>query len=151
MKKNILLIATGGTIASKSTDHGLAPGISSEELLSYVPEILNYCQVEAIQLLNIDSTNIQPEHWLMMTETIEKNYSKYDGFVITHGTDTMAYTSAALSYLIQNSDKPIVITGSQKPIDVPITDAKKNLLDSFRFASEEDVRGTYIVLTAKQL
>ncbi len=151
MKKNILLIATGGTIASKSTDHGLAPGISSEELLSYVPEILNYCQVEAIQLLNIDSTNIQPEHWLMMTETIEKNYSKYDGFVITHGTDTMAYTSAALSYLIQNSDKPIVITGSQKPIDVPITDAKKNLLDSFRFASEEDVRGTYIVFDGKAI
>ncbi|NLJ57551.1 MAG: asparaginase [Tissierellia bacterium] len=151
MKKNILLIATGGTIASTSTEDGLSPGISSEELLSYVPEIKDYCNVETMQLLNIDSTNIQPEHWVMMTEAIEKNYNKYDGFVISHGTDTMAYTSSALSYLVQNSKKPIVLTGSQKPINLPITDAKKNLLDSFRFASEDGVRGVYIVFDGKAI
>ncbi|NLA14355.1 MAG: L-asparaginase 1, partial [Tissierellia bacterium] len=67
--KKILMIATGGTIASKITEHGLAPAISSDELLSYVPEIKKYCYVDTIQLLNIDSTNIQPEHWVMMTET----------------------------------------------------------------------------------
>ncbi|WP_326910384.1 asparaginase [Sedimentibacter sp. MB31-C6] len=151
MKKNILLIATGGTIASKKTTDGLAPGITSEELLNYVPEIKEFCNVNTIQILNIDSTNIQPEYWVLMTEVIEKNYYKYDGFVISHGTDTMSYTSAALSYLIQNSDKPIIITGSQKPINVDITDAKRNLLDSFRFASEKDVKGVYIVFDGKAI
>jgi len=150
MKKNILLIATGGTIASKKTKYGLSPQISSEELLEYVPEIKEFCNVDTIQLMNIDSTNIQPEHWVLITETIEKNYNNYDGFVISHGTDTMSYTAAALSYLIQNSQKPIVITGSQKPINVDITDAKRNLLDSFRFASD-DVRGTYIVFDGKAI
>lgn len=151
MKKNILLIATGGTIASKKTDEGLAPQITSEELLGYVPEINEFCNVDTLQLLNIDSTNIQPEHWILMTEAIQKNYSKYDGFVISHGTDTMSYTSAALSYLIQNLDKPVIITGAQKPINVDITDAKKNLLDSFRFAAEKDVCGVYLVFDGKAI
>ena len=151
MKKNILLIATGGTIASKNTEDGLAPQITSQELLEYVPEIKEYCNVEALQLLNIDSTNIQPEYWVLMTEAIEKNYNKYDGFVISHGTDTMSYTSAALSYLIQNLDKPVIITGSQKPINADITDAKKNLLDSFRFAAEKDVSGVYLVFDGKAI
>lgn len=151
MKKNILLIATGGTIASKKTDEGLSPQITSEELLGFVPEIKDYCNVDTMQLLNIDSTNIQPEHWVLMAEAIEKNYDKYDGFVISHGTDTMSYTSAALSYLIQNLDKPVIITGAQKPINVDITDAKKNLLDSFRFATEKDVRGVYLVFDGKAI
>ncbi|MGD9568579.1 MAG: asparaginase [Sedimentibacter sp.] len=151
MKKNILLIATGGTIASKKTEEGLAPQITSEELLGYVPEIKEFCDVDTMQLLNIDSTNIQPEHWVLMTETIEKNYDKYDGFVISHGTDTMSYTSAALSYLIQNSNKPVIITGAQKPINVDITDAKKNLLDSFRFACEKGVSGVYLVFDGKAI
>ena len=151
MKKKVLMIATGGTIASIKTEQGLTPEISSEELLSYVPEIKNYCDVDTMQLLNIDSTNIQPEHWIMMTETIEVNYNKYDGFVISHGTDTMAYTSAAISYLIQNSHKPIVLTGAQKPINVDITDAKKNLLDSFRFVCEDDVCGVYVVFDGKAI
>ena len=149
--KKVLMIATGGTIASIKTEQGLTPEIGSEELLSYVPEIKEYCNVDTIQLLNIDSTNIQPEHWVLMTETIEENYKKYDGFVISHGTDTLAYTSAALSYLIQNSGKPIVLTGAQKPINVEITDAKKNLLDSFRFASEEGVCGVYVVFDGKAI
>ncbi len=151
MKKNILLIATGGTIASKKTEEGLVPQITSEELLGYVPEINEYCNVDAMQLINIDSTNIQPEYWVLMTEAIESNYDKYDGFVISHGTDTMSYTSAALSYLIQNPDKPIIITGAQKPINADITDAKKNLLDSFRFAAEKDVRGVYLVFDGKAI
>lgn len=151
MKKKVLLIATGGTIASIKTEYGLTPEINSEELLNYVPEIKEYCDVDTMQILNIDSTNIQPEHWIMMTETIKQNYNKYDGFVISHGTDTMAYTAAALSYLIQNSYKPIVLTGAQKPINVDITDAKKNLLDSFRFATEKDVSGVYIVFDGKAI
>ena len=149
--KKILLIATGGTIASLHTTDGLAPKITSNDLVKYVPEIKNYCNVDTIQILNIDSTNIQPEYWILITETIEKNYDKYDGFVITHGTDTMAYTSSALSYFIQNSQKPIVITGSQKSIEAEITDARKNLLDSFRFACEDEVAGVYVVFDGKAI
>lgn len=149
--KKILLITTGGTIASKSSPEGLAPAMTSEELLSYVPEIKELCDVDTIQILNIDSTNIQPEYWLLMVNTIKGNYDKYDGFVMTHGTDTMAYTSAALSYLIQNVDKPIVITGSQQPMQDAVTDAKKNLVDSFRFAVEENVKGIFIVFDGKAI
>ena len=121
-KKKILMIATGGTIASKRSADGLTPVLTSDELLSYVP----------VQAMNIDSTNISVAAWLKIENIIEENYDFYDGFVICHGTDTMAYTAAALSYLVQNSPKPVVITGSQKPIDMEITDAKTNLTDSFR-------------------
>ena len=149
--KKILLIATGGTIASRETEHGLAPGLTSEELYRSVPETRTFCSVDAIQLLNIDSTNVQPEQWLLMAKTIEEHYDAYDGFVITHGTDTMAYTSAALSYLIQNSNKPIVVTGSQRPLLDPVTDAKKNLLDSFYFACQEKAGGVFVVFSGKAI
>lgn len=147
--KQILMLATGGTIASKRDEHGLKPLISSEEILSYVPAAKEFCHTDAIQLFNIDSTNIQPRHWLAMTQAIEEHYDDYDGFVICHGTDTMAYTAAALSYLIQHSRKPIVITGAQKPIDLEITDAKTNLLDSLRFASCDKSHGVTIVFDGK--
>lgn len=149
--KKILLITTGGTIASKSSPEGLAPAMTSDELLSYVPEIRELCDVDTIQILNIDSTNIQPEHWSLMVNTIKENYCKYDGFVMTHGTDTMAYTSAALSYLMQNVDKPIIITGSQQPMQDVVTDAKKNLVDSFRYAVEDNVKGIFIVFDGKAI
>ncbi len=147
--KRILLIATGGTIACKRSDVGLKPLISSEELLAYVPSAREFCEADALQLFNLDSTNIQPGHWLAMASVIEEHYENYDGFVICHGTDTMAYTAAALSYLIQNSQKPIVITGAQKPIDMEITDAKTNLSDSLRFASCDRSHGVVIVFDGK--
>ena len=111
--KQILMIATGGTIASKSSENGLKPLITSNELLSYVPDARSFCKADTLQLLNIDSTNMQPKHWLMIAAAIREHYDRYDGFVICHGTDTMAYTAAALSYLIQNSPKPIVVTGAR--------------------------------------
>ena len=147
--KKVLLIATGGTIASKKSDNGLKPQITPEELLEYIPQVKNICEVNAIQLLNLDSSNMEPSHWKMMVHCIRENYDKYDGFVIAHGTDTMAYTAAALSYMIQNSTKPIVITGAQKPIDLEITDAKSNLLDSFLYASDEKSQGVSIVFDGK--
>ena len=125
MNKKILLITTGGTIASKQTENGLSPGTNCQELLEYIPGVAAICQVDAVQILSIDSTNIQPEYWLLMAKTIRENYDQYDGFVLSHGTDTMAYTAAALSYLIQDADKPIILTGAQKPISDPITDAAK--------------------------
>ena len=135
--KQILLIATGGTIASKYTEHGLAPKISAEEIISYIPSAEEFCRIDTVAPFNLDSTNVNRTHWLILAELIEKKYEYYDGFVICHGTDTMAYTAAALSYLIQNNRKPVVITGAQKPIDLAITDARSNLLDSLRFASDD--------------
>lgn len=147
--KNILFIATGGTIASKHSENGLKPQIKPQELLDYIPQVRSVCNISVEQLLNLDSSNIEPEHWRMMVECIEHNYDKYDGFVIAHGTDTMAYTAAALSYMIQNSQKPIVITGSQKPIDMDITDAKTNLIDSFVYAADEKSQGVQLIFDGK--
>lgn len=132
--KHILLIATGGTIASRKTDQGLAPQLTPEELLSYVPDAGSLCHIHTVQPINLDSTNIRPEHWLQLTQLIQDNYHKYDGFVLCHGTDTLAYTASALSYLIQHTKKPIVLTGAQRSIDEDTTDAKTNLMDSLRYA-----------------
>jgi len=142
--KKILMIGTGGTIASELTKNGLAPELTSKQLLAHVPRIFEMCQVDCQQLLNLDSTNMRPEHWLMMADCIRTHYEEYDGFVITHGTDTMAYTASALSYLVQGSPKPIVLTGAQKPIGFDTTDSKLNLMDAFRVASE-DMPGVSIV------
>ncbi len=148
-KKKILLIATGGTIASTESENGLKPGISSDEIIQFIPEVTDFCEVEAVQLCSIDSTNMTPEIWCDIVKEIQAQYDKYDGFVISHGTDTMAYTAAALSYLIQNSKKPIVLTGSQKPIGEDNTDGKINLYSSFVYAADERSQGVVIVFDGK--
>lgn len=147
--KKILLLATGGTIASKHTEAGLAPKLSPEELLYFVPEAKEFCEVDCIQLFSMDSTNVGPKEWLEIARVIEQKYDYYDGFVVCHGTDTMAYTAAALSYLIQYNRRPVVVTGAQKPIDLPITDARTNLRDSLRFASDPRAHGVNIVFGGK--
>ena len=93
--KHILMIATGGTIASKETADGLAPQLTSEELLAEVPELEQLCRIDTVQLMNRDSTNINSRDWLQMAACVREHYDAYDGFVLTHGTDTMAYTAAA--------------------------------------------------------
>ncbi len=149
--KRILMLATGGTIASKESGHGLSPAITWQEILSYVPAVRELCQVDAVQLMNLDSTNITPGHWLEMARAIRRAYDGYDGFVITHGTDTMAYTAAALSYLIQNSPKPIVVTGSQKSICLYDTDARMNLYNSFLYASDGDSHDVSLVFDGQAI
>ena len=147
--KRILLLATGGTIASKESGRGLSPAITSDEILGYVPDLKDFCQVDAIQVMNLDSTNIGPSHWLEIAGAIREHYRNYDGFVVTHGTDTMAYTAAALSYLIQDSPKPIVITGSQKSIALNDTDARRNVYDSFLYAADQDSHDVSIVFDGR--
>jgi len=147
--KRILVIGTGGTIASQQGENGLTPQIAADALLRYVPEVRKFAEVETVQLMNLDSTNIQVTDWLKMAACIEREYERYDGFVISHGTDTMAYTAAALSYLVQNSSKPIVITGAQKPIDLDITDARTNLRDSIRFAACDQAHNVNLVFDGK--
>ena len=146
--KKILLIGTGGTIASEMTPSGLTPELNSTQLLSFVPRIGEMCHVDCVQLYSLDSTNIRPAHWLGVAKAVRENYARYDGFVISHGTDTMAYTAAALSYLIQGSPKPIVLTGAQKPIWFDGTDSKRNLTDAFLYACR-GCGGVQIVFNGK--
>ena len=146
--KRILMIGTGGTIASEMSPSGLTPELNSDQLLSFVPRIGELCHVDCIQLYSLDSTNIRPAHWLGAARTIQERYDDYDGFVISHGTDTMAYTAAALSYLIQGSPKPIILTGAQQPIWFDGTDSKRNLTDAFLYACR-GCGGVQIVFNGK--
>ena len=146
--KKLMLITTGGTIASLEGKNGLVPEMKADEILGHLPGLDLLCQIDSKPLMNIDSTNMQPEDWTEMAQSIHEHYQDYDGFVITHGTDTMAYTSAALSYMLQDLGKPIVITGSQIPIAFKKTDAKRNISDAIRFACE-DIGGVYVVFDGR--
>lgn len=149
MRKRIMFIGTGGTIASEMSEEGLLPALIPEQLLRYVPAIADLCDIGFVQLYDLDSTNICPAHWLGMARVIRENYADYDGFVISHGTDTMAYTAAALSYLVQGSPKPIILTGAQKPIGFDTTDSKVNLADSFLCACNDHMHGVCIVFNGR--
>lgn len=146
--KKLLLLTTGGTIASVPGDNGLTPGMTDEEIASYFPEHNHRYKIESRALMEIDSTNMQPECWVRIAEAVFEHYDSYDGFVITHGTDTMGYTAAALSYMLQNIAKPVVMTGSQVPIAFEHTDAAKNIGDAARFACE-DLGGVFVVFDGK--
>jgi L-asparaginases, type I len=143
--RKILILTTGGTIASVQSPDGLIPGLTSEQLRGYMPHVGADIDLNIEELFHIDSTDMTAAHWLTIVSAIRKNYDAYDGFVVCHGTDTMAYTAAILSYMIQNSDKPIVLTGAQKPIGFEITDAKSNMQDSILYASDPASRGVQIV------
>lgn len=145
MMKRILMLATGGTIATLKTDDGKVPQLTSQELLRTVPEIREICHVDTEQLFQLDSTNIHPDHWKQIAQAIWNHYEAYDGFVVTHGTDTMAYTAAALSYMLPDSRKPIVLTGAQNSIGERETDGRRNLLDAFLYAASACAWGVTIV------
>ena len=137
------MITTGGTIASIPSNNGLIPKISGKDIISFMPELKNICTIDTLELLNIDSSNISKKHYILMLDTLEKNYDNYDGFVITHGTDTMAYSTSMLTCAIENLDKPIVFTGSQLPIKAEGTDACRNVRDAF-LAASDNVYGVFL-------
>lgn len=147
--KRILIIATGGTIASTEDGAGLAPTMTGRELACQVPLLDTLCDLDFVQPMNIDSTNMRPADWLRVAQVVRDSYDSYDGFVILHGTDTMAYTAAALSYLVQDSEKPIVLTGSQQPMANPFTDAKLNLYQSVLYACDDASRDVSVVFGGK--
>ena len=149
--KNILMIATGGTIASNPQGSGLTPTMTGEELAACVPEIEGLCNLTIVQPMNIDSTNMRPRNWIHLRNIIVEEYDNYDGFVILHGTDTMSYTAAALSYLIQDSPKPIVLTGSQQPMSNPFTDAKLNVYQSLLYATDDLSRDVCVVFGGRAI
>ena len=148
-QKALLFLTTGGTIASVKTENGLAPLLTSDELLAALPELRRLCRPDTLQVCSIDSTDMTPSVWLKIAAAIRENYEKYDGFIVCHGTDTLAYTAAALSYLIQDAGKPIILTGAQQPISDEVTDAKKNLRDSVICALDAGSRGVMVVFGGK--
>jgi len=142
--KKILLLTTGGTIASEEGGNGLKPELTGKQLIERVPEVTEICKCELKSKpvilrgssKGVDSSNIQPEDWIEIAKAVFAELDNYDGIVITHGTDTMAYTSSMLSFMLPDLDKPVILTGSQRPINDPSTDAKKNLLDAVRVAAK---------------
>ena len=132
--KHILLLTTGGTIASRPTAEGLAPGLDGEDLARSIPFLTASCTVAVRDILHLDSSNIQPEEWQLIAKAVYAERGDYDGIIITHGTDTMAYTASVLSFMLRGIPIPVVLTGSQLPIEHPLTDALENLRIAFAMA-----------------
>ncbi len=134
--KKLLLIATGGTIAASQTENGLTPTLDAKQLLSCLPmQLQQQYQIDCQQLMNIDSAEMTPADWVEIAKAIYQQISDYDGFVISHGTDTMAYTAAALKFMLPGLNKPLVLTGSQRPLIVANSDAPGNLEAAFTVAA----------------
>ena len=141
-KANILLIYTGGTIGMiKDFKTGTLRAFDFKTLLEKIPELqLLDCNIDTVSFDEpIDSSNMKPDYWVQIAELIETNYDKFDGFVVLHGSDTMSYTSSALSFMLENLTKPVIFTGAQLPIGDLRTDAKENLITSIQVASLKNV------------
>ena len=147
-KKKVCLIATGGTIASVETPEGMKPLLDGKELLAKVPELESLGVIDIVELMQLDSTNIQPKDWIQMAQAIEERYADYDGFIITHGTDTMAHSAAALYYMLENLQKPVIFTGSQLSLVEEGSDAPANLLLAM-YGAVSNVPGVYLAFHNK--
>jgi L-asparaginase len=137
-KAKIVLIYTGGTIGMvKDFKSGALKAFDFKELLNRIPEVqLLDCEIETISFETpIDSSNMNISSWQKIANIIEENYSKFDGFVVLHGSDTMSYSASALSFMLENLAKPVIFTGSQLPIGDLRTDAKENLITAIQVAS----------------
>lgn len=145
--KKILLITTGGTISCGKGLSNLSPALNGEELLNLI-NIGNEIKAEYSDLLSVDGTSIKPKYWEFIAREILSKIDFYDGIVVTHGTDTLAYTAAMLSFLLGKIQKPVIITGSQKTIFEKNSDATTNLADACRAACC-DVTGVYIMFGSK--
>mgnify|MGYP003482561542 FL=1 len=145
---NVLVIYAGGTIGMVH-DHqtGELKAFDFKHIYNHVPELqrLNV-ELETISLERpIDSSEIEPEQWLFIASLVEENYEKYDGFVILHGSDTMAYSASALSFILQGLKKPVILTGSQLPIGTIRTDGKENLITAIEIAASKDENGDALI------
>ncbi len=137
---SVLIIYTGGTIGMvRDEESGALKAFDFDSLINEIPEIKKLkCKIEATSFDEpIDSSNMQPENWLDIAQIIFDNYDKHDGFVVLHGSDTMSYTASALSFLLENLSKPVILTGSQLPIGEVRTDAKENLLTAIEIAGAQ--------------
>ena len=139
----ILLLSTGGTIASRPGKDGLEPGMSGLELIESLGDLRGKFHITVKQIMNLDSSNIQAEEWKVMARAVHENDEDYDGFIITHGTDTMAYSASMLCYMLPGLHKPVVFTGSQIPMDNMLTDARNNLFCALA-AVEAGIKGVSV-------
>lgn len=137
-RAKILLIYTGGTIGMmKDFETGALKAFDFSKLISKIPELKQLdCDIETISFEKpLDSSNMTSIHWISIANSIQNNYNSFDGFVVLHGSDTMSYTASALSFMLENLSKPVIITGSQLPIGDLRTDAKENLITAIQIAS----------------
>lgn len=136
--RRLLLLNTGGTLGMDPNGvDGLAPGALADQVFKYIPEALELADIDTRVLFNQDSANVQVGHWQIIAEAIAGELDRYDGFVVIHGTDTMAYTAAALSFMLTNLPKPVILTGAQRPIAMIRTDAKSNLVNALELATQD--------------
>ncbi len=144
MKPRILIVYTGGTIGMiEDPETKTLKPFNFDHLIENVPKIkmLDY-EIDNIQFVEpIDSSDMNVAHWKEIAHSIADNYDKYDGFVVLHGTDTMAYTASALSFMLENLDKPVIITGSQLPIGEVRTDGEENLITALQIAADRTAPG----------
>lgn len=146
--RSILLIYTGGTIGMKQDPDTLAlVPFNFNQIIEEVPELKKFgCRIDAHSFDPvIDSSDVVPQFWVELAELIQANYEKYDGFVVLHGTDTMSYSASALSFMLEDLEKPVVFTGSQLPIGMLRTDGKENLISSIEIAAAQDAQGRAMV------
>ncbi|MDR1371346.1 MAG: asparaginase [Dysgonamonadaceae bacterium] len=145
---SVLLIYTGGTIGMiENAETGVLESVDFNHLKEHVPELKRFkFSIDTIQFNPpIDSSDMDPERWCTLVRIIEDNYNNYDGFVILHGTDTMAYSASVLSFMLENPDKPVILTGSQLPIGKIRTDGKENLITALEIAVDKDSEGNAMV------
>lgn len=136
-KQNILIIYTGGTIGMIQDEDGVFLPFTFENLMSYIPLLKKFPANISSYSFNklIDSSDANPEFWTELASVISTNYDDYDGFVILHGSDTMSYTASALSFMLENLSKPVILTGSQLPIGLLRTDGRENIIAALELAS----------------
>ena len=146
--KNILIINTGGTFSSQASGHGLAPSITGEEIMSRLGIVSEDISVTVEDYCSLDSANIMPEDWVSLAGRIAECLADYDGFIVIHGTDTLAYTSSMLSFMLQNIHVPVVVTGSQMPLNTPMSDALMNLQCAVWMAAS-GVPGVFVAFDRK--
>ncbi len=127
MGSKVLIINTGGTLSSVARQHGLAPGLTTDSMLKELHIVAGEAELSTLEFSSLDSANIFPEDWAELARLISENRKRADGIVVIHGTDTLAYTSSMLSFMLQNIQIPVVITGSQLSISNPVADAMENL------------------------
>jgi L-asparaginase len=132
----VLLVHTGGTLMMRSgTSSPLEPSEYARDLVAEVPVLAKIAEVDTRILFQLDSSDMEPRHWIAIAETIHEALPRYDGVVVVHGTDTMAYSASALSFLLPDLDRPVILTGSQRPLDQIRSDARQNLVDAFELAT----------------
>ncbi|MGN1148665.1 MAG: asparaginase [Lachnospiraceae bacterium] len=146
--KKILMISTGGTLASSGSENGLAPGLHGSDILNRISGLTDGFLVDVEEMFMLDSSNMQPEEWSRLAQRIYEKRKDYDGIVIIHGTDTLAYTASALSFALQQIEIPVVLTGSQVSIENPIADATENCRAALHMAASH-CPGVFVAFNRK--